>query len=72
MTTSSTSLSALANGTELNGYVITGLIGQGGFGVVYVARDTVTRRTVAIKEFAVRAATSRRARRTAPALTPPV
>jgi non-specific serine/threonine protein kinase len=42
---------ALANGAVLDGYVITGLIGQGGFGVVYVARDTQSNRTVAIKEY---------------------
>ena len=41
----------LANGTTLDRYVITGLIGQGGFGVVYVARDTQSNRTVAIKEY---------------------
>ncbi len=41
----------LPNGTVLEGYVITGLIGQGGFGVVYVARDTQSERTVAIKEY---------------------
>ncbi len=46
-----TNVDALATGTEITGYVITGLIGQGGFGVVYVARDTATGRTVAIKEY---------------------
>ena len=45
------SMHTLATGTVLDGYVITGLIGQGGFGVVYVARDTQTDRTVAIKEY---------------------
>lgn len=35
----------------LEGHEITGLIGQGGFGVVYLARDVGTGRTVAIKEF---------------------
>jgi non-specific serine/threonine protein kinase len=41
----------LPAGTRLDGYEITGLIGQGGFGVVYVARDATNKRTVAIKEF---------------------
>lgn len=45
------SLDALPTGTTLDGYLITGLIGQGGFGVVYVARDTSNSRTVAIKEY---------------------
>ena len=42
---------ALPSGAVLDGYVITGLIGQGGFGVVYVARDSKNNRTVAIKEY---------------------
>ena len=46
-----TNVDALATGTEITGYVITGLIGQGGYGVVYVARDAATGRTVAIKEY---------------------
>ncbi len=41
----------LPTGTSLDNYMITGLIGQGGFGVVYLARDTRSNRTVAIKEF---------------------
>ena len=41
----------LPTGTALENYAITGLIGQGGFGVVYLARDTHSNRTVAIKEF---------------------
>ena len=47
----STNVNALPNGAALNGYVITGLIGQGGFGVVYVARDLSSNRTIAIKEY---------------------
>lgn len=50
-TPQATNVDALRSGTELDGYLITGLIGQGGFGVVYVARDTRSNRTVAIKEF---------------------
>lgn len=49
--TPNVNVDALANGTMLDGYVITGLIGQGGFGVVYVGRDEKNNRTVAIKEF---------------------
>ena len=46
-----TNINTLPNGAVLGGYVITGLIGQGGFGVVYVARDAQSNRTVAIKEY---------------------
>ena len=46
-----THINTLPNGAVLDGYVITGLIGQGGFGVVYVARDAQSNRTVAIKEY---------------------
>jgi non-specific serine/threonine protein kinase len=46
-----TTIDALPAGTLLSHYAVTGLIGQGGFGVVYLARDTRTNRTVAIKEF---------------------
>ena len=44
----------------LENFVITGLIGQGGFGIVYLARDTQSRRTVAIKEFLPTAIAARR------------
>lgn len=50
----------LATGTTLEHYAITGLIGQGGFGVVYLARDTRSNRTVAIKEFLPTAIAARR------------
>ena len=46
-----TNINALPNDAALDRYVITGLIGQGGFGVVYLTRDTQTNRTVAIKEY---------------------
>lgn len=38
-------------GSRLAEFEITGLIGQGGFGVVYEARDTALERVVAIKEY---------------------
>ncbi len=46
-----TTIDALPTGAVLSHYAVTGLIGQGGFGVVYLARDTRNNRTVAIKEF---------------------
>ena len=51
MPAQSTPVDVLPTGTALENFVITGLIGQGGFGIVYLARDTQSRRTVAIKEF---------------------
>jgi serine/threonine protein kinase len=44
-------LDALPLGTEMQGYVITGIVGRGGFGLVYVACDSRTQRSVAIKEY---------------------
>lgn len=43
--------SALPIGETLKEYVITGIIGEGGFGIVYAARDTLLQRNVAIKEY---------------------
>jgi Tol biopolymer transport system component len=40
---------ALAAGTKLDGYEILGLLGEGGMGEVYRARDPVLKRDVAIK-----------------------
>ena len=56
----SSPVDVLPTGTALESFVITGLIGQGGFGIVYLARDTQSRRTVAIKEFLPTAIAARR------------
>jgi hypothetical protein len=42
---------ALPVGYRLHEFEVTGLIGEGGFGIVYLARDTQLERTVAIKEY---------------------
>jgi serine/threonine protein kinase len=42
---------ALPIGHRLHEFEITGLVGEGGFGIVYLARDTQLERTVAIKEY---------------------
>lgn len=38
-------------GTRIEGFEITGLIGEGGFGIVYLAYDAALERQVAIKEY---------------------
>ncbi len=42
---------ALPVGHRLHEFEVTGLIGEGGFGIVYLATDTQLQRTVAIKEY---------------------
>ncbi len=41
----------LPPGTNVNGYLINDVIGQGGFGITYLAYDTESRRIVALKEY---------------------
>ncbi len=53
------SLHALPAGHRLQEFVIGSTIGEGGFGVVYLARDTKLGRVVAIKEFLPAAFASR-------------
>jgi hypothetical protein len=45
------SINCLPIGTRLADFEITGVIGEGGFGIVYLAFDHSLRRTVAIKEY---------------------
>ena len=41
----------LPGGTRLHDYVVTDVIGEGGFGIVYLAQDLSLQRRVAIKEY---------------------
>ncbi len=41
----------LPDGSTLADYVVTGIVGEGGFGIVYSARDEQLGRTIAIKEY---------------------
>ncbi len=49
--TNGTASSALPSGTRLGDFELTGVIGEGGFGIVYSARDLTLDRIVAIKEY---------------------
>lgn len=51
---------ALPPGVRLRHYELTGLVGAGGFGIVYTARDHRLERTVAIKEYMPAALAARR------------
>ena len=42
---------ALSKGTRLNQYEVMNILGAGGFGITYMARDTTLDTTVAIKEY---------------------
>jgi len=46
-----TASSAMPPGTRLGEFEITGVVGEGGFGIVYSARDSSLDRIVAIKEY---------------------
>ena len=46
-----TASSAMANGTRLGEFEITGVVGEGGFGIVYSAHDSSLDRVVAVKEY---------------------
>ena len=50
-TPGSTASSALPAGSRLGEFEITDVIGEGGFGIVYSARDSSLDRIVAIKEY---------------------
>ena len=51
--------SVLPNGTRLGEFEITGLLGKGGFGIVYLAHDSSLERLVALKEYMPSAFASR-------------
>ncbi len=52
---------ALPKGARLREYEIVDVLGEGGFSIVYLARDVQLNRTIAIKEFAPTAFSSREA-----------
>ena len=58
---SSLTVHTLPDGTRIRDYEITGLIGEGGFGIVYLAYDHSLQRRVAIKEYMPSAMASRSA-----------
>ena len=53
---------ALPIGTRLGEFEITGLVGEGGFGIVYLANDHLLGRQVALKEYMPSALATRGAR----------
>ena len=55
----STTENCLPIGTRLAEFEVTGMIGEGGFGTVYLAMDLALQRTVAIKEYMPSALASR-------------
>jgi hypothetical protein len=56
---SSLGANALSIGTRLHEFEIVDLVGEGGFGIVYLARDCVLERKVALKEYLPAALASR-------------
>ena len=58
-TESALGANALSAGTRLHEFEIVELIGEGGFGIVYLARDSVLERKVALKEYLPAALASR-------------
>ncbi len=52
-------LNPLPVGSRLQEFIVEGVIGMGGFGIVYQANDTLLHRTVAIKEYMPAALASR-------------
>ena len=51
MTNGYRNIHALPNGSRLHWYEIDGILGQGGFGITYLAHDVNLNQTVAIKEY---------------------
>ena len=60
----------LPKGTRLQEFEITGVVGEGGFGIVYEANDTLLQRRVAIKEYMPAQLASRTAGRTVKVRSP--